>query len=511
VVAAVASIAASAATAPPRWLSPRDLSAKGADAVIPDVAFDRKGNALVVWAQAKDAAWTIDAVERPPGGPWGPPVALSQPASHVATPQIAVAGDSLVAVWNRFDGKNLIVQAASREAKTHAWTAPASLSLGGRDAQAPSVAVNARGDAVAVWASVGLSGWSVQSSYRPAGGAWQTAVPIRAPQAGTAAPDVVIDPNGKAVAVWAATSGGGWRVEAATRSVDGSWSRPTALSGPDATGSIAPQVALEGTNDVLAVWSREIASGTVIEASTLNAARGTWSPAEQPFPVAHDALAPSLAVDKRGDGVIVWTSSDQSGLSVMASYRRQGRRWGSPVAVSGTAPGSLSPQVALDARGNALAVWTQVVNGFSRVHAASFTPTGGWSAAHVLSRGGSDALTPDVGVDDEGDGAVAWALYDGGSFVIQGDGYDRSGPALSRLSMPATGTVGRRLTFTVAPKDVWTTVRTIHWTFGDGTGGSGHATRHVYTRPGRYVARVSVTDAFGHVTSVRRSVKISSG
>jgi PKD domain-containing protein len=475
------------------------------------MAFDRKGNALVAWAQAKDTAWTVDIVERSPGGPWGRPLALSQPASHVASPQLAVAGDSVVAVWNRYDGKNLIVQAASRDAKMHGWTAPASLSLGGRDAQAPSVAVNARGDAVAVWASVGLSGWSIQASYRPAGGTWQAPAPLQTPLAGTAAPDVVIDPSGKAVAVWAATSGSGWRVQTAIRSVDGSWSKPFALSGPDATGSIAPQLALEGTNDVLAVWSRSIGDSTVIEASTMNAAKNTWSPAVQLFPVPHDALAPSVAVDKRGDGVIIWTSSDQSGLSLMASYRRAGRPWSSATSVSGRASGSLSPQVAIDARGNALAVWTQFVGGFSRVHASSFAATGGWSAARVLSKAGADSLTPDVALDDDGDGAAAWARFNGGSFVIQGDGYDRNGPALSKLMVPATGTVGRRLTFTVVPRDVWTTVGTIRWTFGDGTAGSGHATRHVYTRPGRYVARVTATDAFGHVTSVRRVVKIVAG
>ena len=94
-------------------------------------------------------------------------------------------------------GGYAIVQAASRDAKTHMWSAPTSLSLAGRDAQTPSVAVNARGDAVAVWASVSLSGWTVQAAYRPAGGAWQATVPIQTPQVATASPDVVIDPTGR--------------------------------------------------------------------------------------------------------------------------------------------------------------------------------------------------------------------------------------------------------------------------------------------------------------------------
>jgi PKD repeat protein len=122
---------------------------------------------------------------------------------------------------------------------------------------------------------------------------------------------------------------------------------------------------------------------------------------------------------------------------------------------------------------------------------------------------GADALTPQVALGAEGDGVVAWARYDGRTFVIQAVGYDNSGPALGKVAIPASGSVGRRLVFTVAPKDVWTTIGAIRWTFGDGTAGSGRATGHVYTRPGRYTARVTVADAFSHVTTVRRTVTIA--
>jgi len=212
--AVVGGLTAVAAISSPRWLPPRDLSAKGADSVIPDVSVDSRGTAIVVWAQARDSSWTIEEVERPPGGPWTAPRALSVPADHVASPQLAIGGGNVVVVWNRYDGKNLIVQAASRDAKTRAWSAPTSLSTPGRDAQAPRIAVNSRGDAVAVWASVGLNGWTIQAASRTAGGAWQSAVPLDSPQAGTTAPDVVVDDTERAVAVWAATAGGGWRVQA---------------------------------------------------------------------------------------------------------------------------------------------------------------------------------------------------------------------------------------------------------------------------------------------------------
>ena len=267
-----------------------------------------------------------------------------------------------------------------------------------------------------------------------------------------------------------------------------------ALSGPDATGSITPQLALEGSGDATAVWSRSLGSVSVIESTTRSASTGAWTPVAQIFPTGADALAPSIAVDKRGDGVIVWTNSDQSGLSVLASYRRPGKAWGAPVVLSGPAAGPIAPQVALDARGDAVVVWTRTIGGFS-VQSAGLRGGGNtWSAARTLSKVGADSLTPQVALDGGGDGAVAWARYDG---VIQGEGYDGNGPTLSKLSIPLTGVVGKRVTFAVSPKDTWTAVRTIRWSFGDGAAGTGRATGHVYTRPGTYTARVTAVDAFG--------------
>ncbi len=508
-VVAAAGAAPAAAPAPPKWLTPRDLSEVGADAVIPDLAVDPPGNVVVVWAQAKQSSWTVQAVARPAGGTWSAPHALSVPADHVASPQVVVSGSNVLAVWERYDGRNLIAQVADRNPKTGAWNPATSLSLPGRDAQAPRIAVDERGDAMAVWASVSASGWTIQSAFRPAGGSWQPTVAVEPPEAGTAAPDVVLDRFGHAVVVWASTAGSGWRVNAAYRGSNGAWSKTFALSGPDPSGSLAPQLALESTGDVIAVWSRSIGTSTVVEQATRAAAGGAWSAATQISPSGPDALAPEIAVNQRGDAAVVWTSSDPSGLGVVALLRRASRAWGPPAMLVSDVSGPLAPQIALDPKGDALAVWSHSTSGYSRVQAAGLSAgSRSWSSPRALSRPGADALIPQVALDAVGDGAVAWARYNGQSFVIQGVGYDGSGPELDKLAVPASGVVGKRLTFAVTAKDVWSAVRSITWSFGDGTAGSGRLTGHTYTRAGRFTVQVTATDSVGHVTSVRRSVSV---
>jgi hypothetical protein len=513
---AVAAGAASDAATPPKPLPPRDLSPAAADAVIPDVALDAKGDTVVVWAQAKGSVWAIQSVYRPAAGTWGAPQTLSTPADHVTSPQVAIAGSNVVAIWERYDGasKSLITQTADRDSATGVWSVPTSLSTSGRDGQEPRIAVNARGDTVAVWASVSIRGWTVESAYRPAGGSWQTTVPLDSLGPGTGAPAVVIDGLGVATAVWATTQGSGYKVSAATRQADGTWSKPVALSGLDRNGSITPQLALEGNNDVTAVWSRSFGSTTGLEITTKSAASGTWSPVRRLFPSAPAAVAPQIATNPKGDGVIVWTSSAPSGLSVMASVRRPGGPWGKPIALRDTGSGALAPQVALDWHGAALAVWTHPVAGNSRVQAAALPPVGSkWSTARSLSTAGADALTPQAALDTDGDGAVTWARYNnsGQSFTIQAAGYDATAPTLDKLSLPVTGVRGKRLVFSVSPKDVWSAVGSIRWSFGDGTTASGKLTSHAYSRPGRYTVQVTVSDSAGHVRSLRRTVTISAG
>ncbi len=512
-VVAAASAAPAAAPAPPKWLTPRDLSGAGADAVIPDVAVDPKGDLVVVWAQAKQSNWTVQAVDRPAGGAWSSAKALSVPADHVASPQIVIVGSNVVAVWERYDGRNLIAQAADRDPVTGAWQVPISLSLPGRDALAPRVAVDARGDMVAVWASVSLSGWTIESAYRPAGRPWQTPVPLEPPQAGTAAPEVVLDPSGNAVAAWASSSGSGWRVHTVYRGPAGLWSKPRAISAPDPSGSVAPQLALDGAHGVTAVWSRSLGTNTVIELATGDVLTGIWGKPKQVSPVGSDALAPLIAVNRLGDGAIVWTRSDPSGLGVVALFRRHpAKTWGPPTVLANAVSGPFAPQVALDPRGDALAVWSHSTGGHSQVQAAGLLAgSTKWSAARALSKSGADALTPQVALDADGDGVAAWARYSGQTFVVQGVGYDHSGPVLEKLTVPVSGAVGKRLTFAATARDVWSAVGTIRWSFGDGTAGSGKQVAHAYSRAGRFTAQVTVTDALGHVTSVRRLVTISAG
>lgn len=47
------------------------------------------------------------------------------------------------------------------------------------------------------------------------------------------------------------------------------------------------------------------------------------------------------------------------------------------------------------------------------------------------------------------------------------------------------------------------------WAFGDGHGATGRKVTHAYRRPGRYTARLTVTDGSGHTATVRRTIRVT--
>ena len=182
-VALLVVTAASAATPPARWLQPVEVSTPGTDALVPVVAVDDRGNAMAVWAQSTNNHWTVMAAKRTAGRPWSPPRAISSNTQDAAAPQVAVdAAGNAVAVWQWFDGKNSIIQSAAYDTRRGGRGRPGQpLARADTIPSAPRLAVDALGNAVAVWTTLSLAGWTVEATVRSSDGSWEKATDVIAP------------------------------------------------------------------------------------------------------------------------------------------------------------------------------------------------------------------------------------------------------------------------------------------------------------------------------------------
>jgi len=128
-------------------------------------------------------------------------------------------------------------------------------------------------------------------------------------------------------------------------------------------------------------------------------------------------LTPQVAVNARGDALIAW----DAGTDIQAVLAPLGQPWGSPVVLSrarGLRGSTSYPQVTLDARGNAQVAWvfddTQFYGKSSvrrDVYATRFTvSTATWSTPELVGlRQGSNAHTDyRLRLDPYGNAWVLW-------------------------------------------------------------------------------------------------------
>ncbi len=90
----------------------------------------------------------------------------------------------------------------------------------------------------------------------------------------------------------------------------------------------------------------------------------------------------SLAMDSSGNAMLVWTRqiSSSSFILLASRYDAQADSWGTPVNVSGTNTTFITPYVAMDNQGSAIAAWSQGGNGSY----ANRYNAGSWGTAQTI-------------------------------------------------------------------------------------------------------------------------------
>ena len=102
-----------------------------------------------------------------------------------------------------------------------------------------------------------------------------------------------------------------------------------------------------------------IAGLSVLAATT--PALGAWGAPERASRAGEPAHSPDVAVNATGDAAAAWVAGPRLRERIVVSVRPAGRTWGAPQVISGNARRAIDPQVVLDASGRVLVVWRQAV------------------------------------------------------------------------------------------------------------------------------------------------------
>jgi hypothetical protein len=381
-------LAATASAAPQQrgeWQPPIALfTASGDEAVFtPSIRIDGSGTATALWASGlAGSPSTGIEVQRPSNGSWSTPRAI--PGGASARLAVNARGDA-VSVWVDGFGQGARLWAAFRPANGR-WQAPRAISRAGQQALVPRVGLDARGRALVVWESFHdpftASDPVLDFATRSRSGPWSAPRTLCACSVDLYF-DLAVAPSGHALLVWAQRCCGTVGENVVDRSPAGRWGRPHLLS-PTFAGSEGTMAALNARGTAVVTWPGNSSDGLNVAVRPVN---GGWG---RPQSVGGDPWAgAALGLAPTGETVVAWATQ----CCLYAAARRPGAAsfgQAQTLALGPLPAESLEPAAAMDARGDAVAVWMSAEAGRVTVRAAQRPAGGAFGASSIVGDVGAD-------------------------------------------------------------------------------------------------------------------------
>ncbi len=255
------------------WSSIHTLSGTGGSS--PRTVIDSNGNATAIWVESG----IVKAASKSLSGSWSSSVTVS--ASGAASPSLAVdsAGD-VIAVWTRNGG----IQTSTKLFGGN-WQTVATIS--GASSAFPHIALGGSGSnktAVVVWQDIASGTNVVYVSSKLISGSWITKQIISDTlhQAGYA--HAAVNANGDATAVWYSYNVSGINysrviVQSACKLFGGTWSGFSDLSasGMRNPATLSAKVAYDGSGNAIALWNQSFDNETFNIQSSIKSVYSNWT------------------------------------------------------------------------------------------------------------------------------------------------------------------------------------------------------------------------------------------
>lgn len=290
----------------------------------------------------------------------------------------------------------------------------------------PQVAFNAAGNGMAVWFQASGTGggtWSgggIWSSRYVAATGWGAATLIAAtPTLDGGLPQVVMDTNGNATAVWqqrdTGANGGRSNIFASRYVAGTGWGLAGAIetNGSTAGDDQLPKIAIDSNGNVIAVWELMRFGSTTVWTNRYAVGTG-WGTASQIGTGNLNIVNVNvqIAMDAAGNGFAVWTQYIGNVPTIWSNRFTVGTGWGAATLISDSTMNSRDPKIAADVNGNAIAVWGQfnLTTSADDIFANRYVAGAGWGTATAIqtdSVGDSD-YRPKIAFDATGNAMVVW-------------------------------------------------------------------------------------------------------
>lgn len=303
-------------------VTPTNISGVILNASNPVLAMDANGNSVAAWVEDNRVKASTHAFD----GNWTPVVIVS--AIGASSPYLVM--DSSGNATLTWVGNGVIY--ASTKTLTGTWSTPTSLSNSG--ASAPRLGIDDAGNVIAAWVRAG----NIESSTKLFGMNWQGRVIVMSNAAAT--PCIAIGGTGsntRAVLVWQGTSNGLNVIYTSTKLLSGSWTSQAILSS-SLRNAANPQVDVDSNANAIAVWYEYDVLGLSYTNVTVNSSERLSSTAAWNDTVAlsepgirnPSSLSANIAFDSFGNAIAIWnTSFDDETFNMQSAIKPVNGQWSS--------------------------------------------------------------------------------------------------------------------------------------------------------------------------------------
>lgn len=354
---------------------------------------------------------------------WSIPVNLSSCGVNSTNATVTFDSTGLVmTAWSEFNGNHYVICSSSKEL-IGSWGEPIQISIDGADAFSPQVVLDDHGNAFAIWVRKNKDNFVIQSATKLFGTSWE--LPIDISRCGlqgedASLPQIILNPCGGFYAIWQKNNGKTNVIEFASWDLKlKKWSAIKTLSSNKASGlgCTNPRIASNRFGDVFAVWcnnEKRVVQGAL---GRRNATRWTTPKALSEF--GNQVTNAEIAIDFRGNAIAVWSSRIGIDYVVQAATRQKGYKWQAPVNLSADGECSIQPSLSMNFEGTAIVSWQKSDGVYSIIQLATKVSGSNWSSPINLSTEGDDATDSQAVISSSNKIFVAWKRSNGANFVIQ--------------------------------------------------------------------------------------------
>jgi len=305
------------------WGAVTSLEGSSYSTDVPQVAMDASGNAIAVWDQYDGSDLSI-YTRRYTSSSWGTSaVLIEHKIGNAFEPQIAAnAEGNAMAVWRHDDGAAMSTYANEYLTDGTGWgTTASAIETENSDTDKPQVAIDPDGNSMAIWRQRDHNNhWSIYANRHAAGGtSWSTASLIESKDTDADKPQISMDSSGNAITVWYQHDGLHFNIYANHYAPGSGWSTATMISNGN-WDAYDPQVVMDSDGNALAVWSQyEDNTHTGIYAARYTAEEG-WDTPRLIETGNGDASDPQIAMDSDGNAIAVWKQNNGSRNCAYANH-----------------------------------------------------------------------------------------------------------------------------------------------------------------------------------------------